>query len=798
MLMCKYRLYNVTIILLSFTERTGDLVKPHFLALLRRAVVVTAAATAVSTSAIIVPGAEARAMPADHAARTSSERTSLTATNSITAGLLTHYETADHRRIATVAGTDSAATSAAPEGAALHSSRGFVIAPSRGRLGLTHSGWGVIDVPEAEMQSGVAWLQVEAGQRVAMSATSYTGSGEILWYTPGSVEPLPVPRSALSLGDLNEAGAAARVPMTPRDGGSLERALKGGERNLGGFLADWGDDPLDTDRDGIENDWELNGYTVEQHPSTGEIAVVKWEDAKHDGVVDPWGRPYERYVSSPLKASTNDDPWSDFQKATHVQLDPGIAPEARHPMVSAAPEVEIDMTRFRLIPDTQWSDSKGGENVQGVTQTSSTSTSRSDTVGGEVSCSASLLDFGCSVSANYSYSSSRTAGYEEASSNSSSEQWNSMLSGANASAAILLPNVFYHNVGTAPLTDAYPLFTVKLGDESLTSATSNAANRLASARPGEAYPRGGTALAFEKVNDFGTLLKVDGDAYKRLQKYASSNEELKLVTTGLDAFVTLIDTTGAPYQSSQKWEDRMTMMRSTNASLIVEKAGGGVVKRRIAAPGSSTVERTIPQLTLGEALALTHGAVKTGGTWTIDGVPITSDRFTFTADAVTSAAIAKQGPRSIFDVKLQAGMNIALKEIVEHQTPDPDPEPDPEPLRDFKTGLISRQDFQNCWKDASDPRGMCGIWVSLPDDVSPGTIQVAFNGGRRINEYVMDGTRNVAFTPDFFTGLCEFGRCGDLGATTVQVWVNGQDYGTKRVDGAHAFSGDWDDYAYDS
>ncbi len=771
----------------------------HLFARLRRAGVVVLAVTAVSVGASVAPGVDARATTGAPEGPPPSEGASLTATTAGTTGLLTHYETADHRRIATVAGTDSAATSAAPEGAVLHSSRGFVTAPARGRLGLTHSGWGVVSVPEARMESGVAWLHVEAGQQIAISATSYTGSGEILWFTPGSSVPLPVPRPALSLGDLNVAGAAARVPLTSEDDGSLERMLKSGERrDRTVHPADWEDDPLDTDRDGIENEWELTGYTVEQFPSTGEIAVVEWDDAKHDGAADPWGRPYERYVSSPLKASTNDDPWSDLQKVTHVQLDPGIAPEARHPLVSAAPEVEIDMTRFRLIPDTQWSDSRGGENVRGVSQTSSTSTSRSDTVGGEVSCSASLLDFGCSVSANYSSSSSRTAGYEESSSNSSSAQWNSMLSGANASAAILLPNVFYHNVGTAPLTDAYPLFTVKLGDESLTSATSNAANRLASARPGEAYPRGGTALAFEKVNDFGTLLKVDGDAYKRLQEYASTKEELKLVTTGLDAFVTLIDTTGAPYQSSQKWEDRMTMIRSTNASLIVEKADGGVVKRRIAAPGSSTVERTIPQLTLGDALKLTHGAEHSGGTWRIDGVPITNDRFSFTADAVTSAAIAKQGPRSIFDVQLQAGMNIALKEIEEHQTPDPEPEPEPEPLRDFKTGLISRADAHNCWKDASDPRGICGIWVSLPDDVSPRTIQVAFDGGRRFNEYVMAGTPNIAFTADFLTGLCDLGSCGGLGSTAVQVWVNGRDYGIKRVDGARAFSGDWDDYAYDS
>jgi hypothetical protein len=88
--------------------------------------------------------------------------------------------------------------------------------------------------------------------------------------------------------------------------------------------------------------------------------------------------------------------------------------------------------------------------------------------------------------------------------------------------------------------------------------------------------------------------------------------------------------------------------------------------------------------------------------------------------------------------------------------------------------------------------------VSLPDDVSPRTIQVAFNGGRRFNEQVMAGTPNVAFTADFLTGLCDPGSCGGLGSTAVQVWVNGRDYGIKRVDGARAFSGDWDDYAYDS
>ncbi|WP_404520089.1 binary toxin-like calcium binding domain-containing protein [Bacillus sp. RC251] len=61
------------------------------------------------------------------------------------------------------------------------------------------------------------------------------------------------------------------------------------------------DDILDEDDDGIPDDWEINGYTVDRN------FVVKWDDSFAE-------KGYRKYLSDPSRASTTADPYTDLER----------------------------------------------------------------------------------------------------------------------------------------------------------------------------------------------------------------------------------------------------------------------------------------------------------------------------------------------------------------------------------------------------------------------------------------------------------------------------------------------------
>lgn len=114
----------------------------------------------------------------------------------------------------------------------------------------------------------------------------------------------------------------------------------------------------DTDSDNIPDSWEYEGYTVVD----GEFGVkdlVKWDDDIHEGAVDKEGNPLVKYVSSPMKWSTSDDPYSDYEKVTGIRMDTRVTKEAHHPLVAAYPDVHIAMEKYLVIPNTNYQAGQG-------------------------------------------------------------------------------------------------------------------------------------------------------------------------------------------------------------------------------------------------------------------------------------------------------------------------------------------------------------------------------------------------------------------------------------------------------
>ncbi|MBK5424205.1 MULTISPECIES: binary toxin-like calcium binding domain-containing protein [Bacillus] len=413
-------------------------------------------------------------------------------------------------------------------------------------------------------------------------------------------------------------------------------------------------DEKDTDGDNIPDSWEYEGYTVVD----GEFGVkdlVKWDDKMHQGLV--------KYTSSPMKWSTSDDPYSDYEKVTGLQMDTRVIKEAHHPLVAAYPEVYIKMEKYLLIPNTNFQAGEGGSSSKQVTRGTSYTVSNTESWGTTVTANASLLDFGGSVSASYESSTTTSTTKDESVSDSTTKDWNEVLGINTAEAGKILPNVRYVNTGTAPVFSVKPLFTLHFpkttnGEAiSLISSLVGETHKGLEVLPGKTYPeQSKVPLAFDKPTHFGESLLLDQGNVQRLQK----NDILMMETIGIDAKVVLIDTQGQDYTSNLDWTNVISKIKANTAEIVFTTEEGEITKRNVAARGTTPVEQTVPEITFKEALKLSYGAVELNRKIYINDKEISPDKTKLIVDQSTEVEMKKQGIQSLFDVKLKAGMHIEM------------------------------------------------------------------------------------------------------------------------------------------
>ncbi|MGH0945199.1 binary toxin-like calcium binding domain-containing protein [Bacillus mycoides] len=415
-------------------------------------------------------------------------------------------------------------------------------------------------------------------------------------------------------------------------------------------------DEKDTDGDNIPDSWEYEGYTVVD----GEFGVkdlVKWDDDVHRP-------PLVKYKSSPMKWSTSDDPYSDYEKVTGIQMDSRVTIEAHHPLVAAYPDVHINMEKYLLIPNTNFQAGEGGSSSKQVTRGTSNTVSNTESWGTTVTANASLLDFGGSVSASYESSTTTSTTKDESVSDSTTKDWNTVLGINTAEAGKILPNVRYVNTGTAPVFKVKPQFTLHfpktaIGDAiSLISSLVGETHKGLVVLPESTYPdKSKPPLAFDKPTHFGESLMLDEGNVSRLQ----NNDILKLETIGIESNVVLIDTQGQDYESSLEWTSVISKIKANTAEIVNSTVDGMSTKRNVAAPGTTPVEQTVPEMTFKEALKLSHRAVENNGKIYIGNLEISKDTVSLIVDTKTEQQMKNQGAKSIFDVKLKAGMHIEMK-----------------------------------------------------------------------------------------------------------------------------------------
>ncbi|MDO6631803.1 binary toxin-like calcium binding domain-containing protein [Bacillus thuringiensis] len=415
---------------------------------------------------------------------------------------------------------------------------------------------------------------------------------------------------------------------------------------------------LDTDNDGIYDEWEINGYTVINH------VVYPWPDKGSAKEKEYKDKGYKKYVSNPNESHTAGDPYSDLEKASGA-LDRAISKVAWDPMIAAYPSITVGMEELVLSRDA-----KVGENVgKSVSRSTSSSASDSNTLGADASAGWSFLGPSVSVTGHYSHTSTQTVD----SSNTSGQDWHTQLDLDTGQSAHMNANVRYYNTGTAPIYNLIPTTNLVLGNETVATVTGQLNQKAMSVAPGQTYPKRHLhGLALNTLDQFSsTPISLNINQLSRLE----AGEKLKLETDQFQgAFARRDPAGGQVVMEENEWADYMPQIESSTAGILINMDGNRFMERRIAARDPQNPNDLTPELTLGQALEKAFGATydeKEKNWYFVDEETdvkhiLSSDLVHFVFDKKTKKILEAEVSNQIskvvdmYKIKIRPGMNIQI------------------------------------------------------------------------------------------------------------------------------------------
>ena len=406
----------------------------------------------------------------------------------------------------------------------------------------------------------------------------------------------------------------------------------------------------DTDKDGIPDEWELNGYTIRNG------ALTLWDDAYSS-------QGYTKYVSHPYNTRTASDPYTDFQKVTGY-MPAATKAEARDPLVAAYPAVGVGMEKLIF--------SKNENVTEGSTNTKSTSTtktnSNTDTVdiGAKIGFSDKGLSFEFSPRYVHSWTSSTAV------QDTKGETWSKQIGINTDQAAFLNANVRYYNAGTAPIYEVRPTtnFMLRNANQSLTTIKAGPNQIGNSLAPGDSYPKKGQGpISLDKANEAGTM-KISLNA-AQLDSIQSQGEIIDLETTQSSGQYGILDPSNGNLitDAGKQWDHIRSNIDATSGALILE-TGNETLERRVAARDVNNPEDRTPEITVGEAVKKAFGAIEKDGLLyykeqeTGKEIPIHESAVNIVVDEKTQSELNKQleqNPgKGMYDLTFKRGMKITL------------------------------------------------------------------------------------------------------------------------------------------
>ncbi|MDK2802439.1 MAG: hypothetical protein KFW09_03595 [Oscillospiraceae bacterium] len=346
----------------------------------------------------------------------------------------------------------------------------------------------------------------------------------------------------------------------------------------------------DSDKDGIPDDWEINGYTIKNKK------LVLWND-KYSS------KGYKKYLSNPFEKKTISDPYTDLQKVLG-QMPRSTSVEARDPLVAASPSITVGIEQISFSKNENVSE--GTDGTKSVLTAKSNAASHGVTVGTSGGIDSQGLNF--SVSAQYSYSNTSTL----STSDTTSDSWSKQIGINTNQAAFIDANLRYYNTGTAPIYEVTPTtnFILRNSKKTLHTLVADPAQIGNSLAPLETYPN----IKHSAISWKGLGLNRVTMSSDDLDKVQTNEELLDVETVQVQGQYGVIDehTGNLVINKSQNWAPIQTDINAVSGTIILE-TDKQTLERKVAAPDRSNPEDRTPILTIGEAIKKAFNATDIDG-----------------------------------------------------------------------------------------------------------------------------------------------------------------------------------------
>ncbi len=421
-----------------------------------------------------------------------------------------------------------------------------------------------------------------------------------------------------------------------------------GDPSDSGNLSDPDDmsDILDTDGDGIPDNWEINGYTIINKK------VVKWEDEYEK-------KGLKKYISNPFNSHTANDPYTDYEKAAG-EIDKGILEVAHDPMVVAYPVINVNMEMLVVSVNQTISQQEGTSASKSVSQSISESTTNS--LGIQTTAGYSNGSF--SVSATFTASTSTTNAISNSTSTTSSDSFINTLGIDTGHSAYLNPNVRYHNIGTCPIYHLQPTTSVVINNQTVATikVQENQIGNFLS--PNQTYPKKGfNPLALNTIDQFSSqLISIN---YEQLQAI-DRGVPIVLETDQFSGSYLTFDTSGNAIIENHDWNDWLNQIESTSIKILFEDVlSESFFERRVVAKNPNNPNDGTPEITLREACEKALNLTKNGEKLYFQDLEFNEDTILIVIDKATekevTSQLAQQDDKGILDVKIRNFMQFLMK-----------------------------------------------------------------------------------------------------------------------------------------
>ncbi|MFJ8120018.1 binary toxin-like calcium binding domain-containing protein, partial [Bacillus mycoides] len=422
----------------------------------------------------------------------------------------------------------------------------------------------------------------------------------------------------------------------------------------------------DTDKDGIPDDWEVNGYVTSHEKEKG---IDSWKSLTPEAQ-----KAKTKLVSNSRKWSTTSDPFSDLQKATGIGMDQTIAVEERHPLVALYPIIHTSVEKFSIDPWITKEQSQSGQTAKtkSINNMKTQGSEHGVSVGIEAGYETKIglvpnATVSVKVSAETNQKWNLSNSTDEGRSDTDTTGWYTSETTNPADPARFSVNVRYYNSGNAPVYNMIPTMNMYYTSDtkeknSIATVEASDAHTAGAILPGKSFPEKGQAPLYighywrEFSESFRILFKDFNEIYKKGKPVSMDVSQFK-------GNAKVFEDNGT-FQADKNWNDYLKQIEHTTARISLNIAGEKLLERRVAAPkrGDYSGEQT-PKMTFREALQLL-GVTEKGDKLFYKGKEMDFNQLEIIFD--NSQKIKdkleeiKSKKKLLLDMELEAGMNIIM------------------------------------------------------------------------------------------------------------------------------------------